>query len=191
MKVPSFLFAIPIDQEGEAYRFVNRILDEVNREKQLGLLTRVSVQNGYAVTLIDASIRSPYSLLADKNKVACLHRDGWLLFASHAKALSEIAAWIDSGVGDARSEFAASTIPGQSHMWLDVDTIRSTLPPLLQMYKFKLLLDRGSESKTRRELLSNISSWLTAFEPFEEGRISLYSSSDKTIIDFHIGGDEQ
>ena len=187
MKVPSMVVALRVAAEGEAYRMVNRVLDAMNREQQLGLVPRVVVNQGYALTVVDATVRSPYSSLPDQDKVAFLYRDGWLIFGSHNRALTQLAAWMDSGTTGGKGVFDDSAEPAQAHLWTDVDALRTTLPPILQMMKFKLLLDRGPDSKARRQTLSEIESWLVSFSPFEEGRISLYSAPSETIIDIYAG----
>jgi hypothetical protein len=188
MKVPSLLAAIPLISQAEGDRLVNGVLDEINRERKAGLVPRVSVQNGYALTLIDASVRSPYSLLSDKDKVACLYRNGWLMVATHAGALSQIAAWMDSGSTRNGPTFQTADLPALAHLWMDMESLRTTVPPILQMYKFKLLLDRGAESRLMRERLAEVEAWLESFEPFDQGRISLYSSPAETIMGLHLEG---
>ncbi len=188
MKVPSLLVALPVSSETEGERLLNALLDEINREEKAGLVPRVSVENGYALTLVDASVNSPYQVLSDKHKAACFYRKGWMIISSHARALSHMLDWLDTGSPQKPSMFPTADPDAQGHLWFNMDTLQSTAKPLLQMYKFKLLLDSGAGSKKIREQLGKAEDWLESFQTFDRGRISLYSAPGETMMDFHLEG---
>lgn len=189
IRIPSLLGGIRLADETEAHVWVGQLMDALNAAKQWGLVPRVEVMNGYAVTMFDSTIRSPYSLLPSRDKPGYMVMDGWLIFASHSRALVEFAARRDAVLPQELAFLPEQETLG--HVWVDLTRLDQAAAPILQMLRFRMLLDRGADSQVRREQFNELEAWLKSIRSFQEGRISLHSEKGQSIMNFKLGADQE
>lgn len=183
MDVPSIAAGLPVE-EAEAHRFMRSVLDALNANRKRALVPRVVSLGGYAVTIIEPSVPTPYGLLPDAEKVGYLVKDGWMVAASQAGVLQEAAAWMDAGHPAQTLDEPLPTASG--HLGLDMKAIQRTVPSLIRLWKFKLLLDRSAEADRRREHLTAAEQWLQLLSPVQAARFSLYSMPESSMVEIEF-----
>jgi hypothetical protein len=182
IKLPTLTVGSAVKDEDAAIAALQRHLDDLNARWNWGLVPNAVDSDFGRLLAVEGTAATWYSGLADRERVACLVSNGWVLFSSNTEALTNLLAHARGGN---RSWVGDAAIHGE----INLEEGGKTLRLAIAAWSLKLAMEDPDGSRPLRQKLNEAKAWMDTLAPLKRLRFSVRQAPEGTLINLKAGGD--
>jgi hypothetical protein len=182
LKVPTFVFAIPVTDDVAAQAAVGRFLDRMNRLKPFGLVPRpAGICYGWNMTAVEATRGELYMNFAQSEQVAFVVARGWLVVGSHLGSLENLLPAISHEV--------KPNGPGRAgaDMWVDGPAFSRTMGKFVAALSLVYMGAESPSAEQGRARMAALREGLKMLEPAGRVEVRAVLESTGLAVDIRAG----